>query len=73
MDARSRVPIAKYVISAKDRGAPDSAYALLTEVPGSATVFEHRGLKASGLFSYRVAAVDQNGVKSAAAEVTNAP
>ena len=73
VDAQSRVPIAKYVISAKDRGAPDSAYALLTEVPGSATVFEHRGLKTSGLFSYRVAAVDQNGVKSAAAEVTDAP
>jgi M6 family metalloprotease-like protein len=73
VDARNHVPIAKYVISAKDRGASDSAYALLAEVSGSTTVYEHRGLKASGFFSYRVVAVDQNGVKSSPAEVTNAP
>ena len=72
-DARNRVTVVKYQIFKKDRGAADSSYALLAEVAGTATSYEHRGLKSSGLYSYRVVAVDANGVSSAAAEAANAP
>jgi M6 family metalloprotease-like protein len=72
-DPKNRVPITRYQIYKKERGAPDSAYALLYEVTGSTTTYEHRGLKAGGLYSYRVVAIDANGVASAAAEATNAP
>jgi len=70
-DPQNRVPIVKYTISVKERGAPDGAYVLLAEVAGGAESYEHRGLRASGLYSYRIVAIDQNGVSSAPAEVAN--
>ena len=72
-DARNRVEIASHRIYAKERGAPESAYALLATLAGSAASYEHRGLKSAGLYAYRVVAIDRNGMESAPAETTNAP
>ena len=68
---KNRVPISRYQIFRKDHGAPDSTYVLFAETAGGTTMFEHRGLKSAQNYSYRLVAIDINGVASDPAEVTN--
>lgn len=59
---KNRTAIVKNKIYRKARGSPDSAYALLATV--SQNNYLHRGLKKNELYTYRVVAVDKNGVES---------
>jgi hypothetical protein len=69
VDPKNRVPIARYQIWWKESGEPDSAYILLGETDGATTSFDRRGLKSPQAFTYRVVAIDVNGVTSTPAEV----
>lgn len=63
-DTRNRTEILAYRISAKPSTAGENAWSVLTELSGSTFVYDHRGLKKSDLYDYRIVAVDRNGVES---------
>ncbi len=69
-DARNRTRLDRYRIYKKPKGEGDDAYVLLAEVPaGSDNVFENKGLKKDEVFTYRIIAIDTNGVESEGTEV----
>lgn len=66
----NRTEVVKYRIWMKPKSAGDDAYVYLAETKTQAhPIFEHRGLKKDDAFTYRIIAVDKNGVESAALEV----
>jgi len=73
-DGRNRTELAGYRIYKKPKAGGDGLFTLLAEVPKTALTdytFEHRGLGKDELYVYRIIAIDQNGVESAPAEVSN--
>jgi hypothetical protein len=69
LNPKNRTSIVGYKIYKKAKGAPDSTYVLLAELGTKS--FEHRGLKKNELLTYRIIAVDKNGVESIPGEVSN--
>jgi DNA-binding beta-propeller fold protein YncE len=69
--ANPLTPISNYRIYWKDQGAADSSYQLLIEVDDSTFNVDHRGLKKTNLYTYRITAVDSHGRESAPVEVSN--
>ncbi len=69
---RNRTAMARYRIYKKPLRAGDEAYTLLDEITASTNNrYDHKGLKKDELYSYRIIAIDKNGVESAAAEAGN--
>ncbi len=69
---RNRTAMARYRIYKKPLRAGDEAYTLLAEITASTNNrYDHKGLKKDELYSYRIIAIDKNGVESAAAEAGN--
>jgi len=62
LNPKNRTAIVRYKLFKKTKGFPDSAYTLLAEVEQNN--FVHRGLKKNELYTYRIIAVDRNGVES---------
>jgi len=62
LNPKNRTAIVRYKLFKKAKGSPDSAYTLLAEVEQNN--FAHRGLKKNELYTYRIIAVDRNGVES---------
>ncbi|MBM3295292.1 MAG: M6 family metalloprotease domain-containing protein [Candidatus Aminicenantes bacterium] len=74
LEPRNRTEIISFRIYVKPKSGGDGLYTLVAEVPKSALAnytYDHRGLRKDDLFAYRIIAVDQNGVESPAAEVSN--
>jgi M6 family metalloprotease-like protein len=69
---RNRTARAGYRIYKKPLRAGDEAYTLLAEIAASTNNrYDHKGLKKDEFYSYRIIAIDKNGVESAAAEAGN--
>jgi M6 family metalloprotease-like protein len=69
-NSRNRTEVVKYRIWKKPKSSGNDAYVYLADAKAQANpVFEHRGLKKDDTFTYRIIAVDKNGVESAALEV----
>jgi M6 family metalloprotease-like protein len=69
LNLKNRTSIVSYKLYKKAKEASDSTYILLAELDKKG--FEHRGLKKDDLFTYRIIAVDKNGVESIPGEVSN--
>jgi len=63
--------ITAFKIYRKQKGAADSAYALLTSLAATATSYDDRGLAADQLFTYRITSVNSRGRESAPIVVGN--
>jgi len=71
LNPKNHTAIAEYVLYKKTKGAPDTAYVLLAELPGGATSFSHADLNNDAVFAYRLIIVDVNGVTSEPADISN--
>ena len=72
---KNRTLITSYKLYKKAKGASDGTYVLLADLDAEPSktkfFFEQRGLKKSDLFTFRIVAVDKNGVESVPGEASN--
>jgi hypothetical protein len=69
LNPKNRTSIVSYKLYRKMKGASDSTYLFLAELGD--TKFEDRGLKENDLYTYKIIAVDKNGVESLPGGVSN--
>lgn len=70
-NSKNKTPISTYRIYRKVSGADDSTYAQVEEVSSSTFQYDERGLKKTDSFTYRITSVNNRGLESAPAEVSN--
>jgi DNA-binding beta-propeller fold protein YncE len=68
---KNKIAISKYRIYVKRKTDPDTSYQLLKEVDGSVLGYDDRGLKRGDELTYRLTAVNINGLESPAVVVGN--
>jgi DNA-binding beta-propeller fold protein YncE len=70
-NSKNLSPISKYRIYRKVAGAADSTYAQVIEVTASTLQYEDRGLKKNDSYTYKITSVNERGLESAGAEISN--
>lgn len=70
-DPNNRMAILAYRLHRKAKDAPDDAYEWLAEFDPLVTGYDDRGLKKTGLYTYRITAIDEFGRESDPAEIGN--
>jgi hypothetical protein len=67
----NRTQITHYLLYKKLRGQSDDCLEFLAQVSPGIFYYEHRGLKTNEFYTYRIIAVDRNGMESQPGEVSN--
>lgn len=68
---KNKFPIAKYRVYRKAAGAADSTYVQEAEVAASTLQYDDRGLTKNDSYTYKITSLNDRGVESAGAEVSN--